>query len=98
MKADDFGGTSPRHFTAIRLMSRQKVSSLFQYFSGQPQYFMPDQSIFKLGKRWIEQRQRREAKERLDAGTVWNPKFFAKDGDRWIFNEKLSERIQNVTI
>jgi hypothetical protein len=44
------------------------------------------------GKRWIEQRQRDEAKRRQESGQEYHPKLFEKDGDNWIFKDSLEGR------
>eukprot|EP00057_Strongylocentrotus_purpuratus_P011709 XP_011666183.1 PREDICTED: oxysterol-binding protein-related protein 9 isoform X3 [Strongylocentrotus purpuratus] len=45
-------------------------------------------------KHFLEERQRREAKERLAEGTKWDTKFFHEDGECWIYDNPLLKRVQ----
>lgn len=50
--------------------------------------------IATTAKRMIEQRQRAEAKERLERGEKWNTRFFSMAADeRWLFDDKLDKRL-----
>ncbi|XP_029461144.1 oxysterol-binding protein-related protein 11 isoform X2 [Rhinatrema bivittatum] len=40
-------------------------------------------------KRSLEERQRREERHRAETGTLWHTKYFAKDGDGWIYYNPL---------
>ncbi|XP_041476266.1 oxysterol-binding protein-related protein 9-like isoform X2 [Lytechinus variegatus] len=43
-------------------------------------------------KHFLEERQRREAKERLAEGTKWETKLFHEDGECWIYDNPLLKR------
>nr|XP_002131845.1 oxysterol-binding protein-related protein 9 [Ciona intestinalis] len=46
------------------------------------------------GKRFLEDRQRQEAKQRLESGTVYKPKLFQEDDcQNWIYNNPLTNRL-----
>ncbi|KAK7100042.1 oxysterol-binding protein-related protein 9-like isoform X2 [Littorina saxatilis] len=45
------------------------------------------------GKHVLEQRQREEAKQRQDAGTNWETKFFHEVGEHWVFDKPLIKRL-----
>ncbi|XP_033111662.1 oxysterol-binding protein-related protein 9-like isoform X2 [Anneissia japonica] len=45
------------------------------------------------GKRFLEQRQRDEAKERKETGTVWKHKHFHEDGEIFAYNHRLQSRL-----
>ncbi|XP_022089201.1 oxysterol-binding protein-related protein 9-like isoform X2 [Acanthaster planci] len=45
-------------------------------------------------KHFLEERQRREAKERKEKGEKWQTKFFHEDGESWIFDNPLEKRIK----
>ncbi|KAH7699821.1 Oxysterol binding protein [Aphelenchoides avenae] len=47
-------------------------------------------NIASGSKRWIEQRQREEAKRRLEAGQEWQTSRFHKEGDNWVYDEPLN--------
>ncbi|CAJ0954995.1 unnamed protein product, partial [Mesorhabditis belari] len=49
-------------------------------------------NVATTAKRMIEERQRREAKERQQRGETWTPTHFEKVGDRWLFREPLEGR------
>nr|CTP81735.1 BMA-OBR-4 [Brugia malayi] len=40
-------------------------------------------------KRWIEQRQREEAKKRQDQRIVYHPTLFVKEGEGWKYKDEL---------
>ncbi|VDN43916.1 unnamed protein product [Gongylonema pulchrum] len=40
-------------------------------------------------KRWIEQRQRDEAKKRQEEGIVYHPLLFVRDGEGWKYKDEL---------
>ncbi|CAB3408578.1 unnamed protein product [Caenorhabditis bovis] len=48
--------------------------------------------IATTSKRIIEQRQRKEAKERHERGETWNPTLFEKDGDGFVYKYRLNNR------
>ena len=51
--------------------------------------------VATTAKRMIEQRQRAEAKERLERGEKWNTHYFSLSSDeRWLFDDKLDKRIK----
>ncbi|XP_071800418.1 oxysterol-binding protein-related protein 9-like isoform X2 [Asterias amurensis] len=45
-------------------------------------------------KRFLEERQRQEAKERKETGDKWQTKHFHEDGECWIFDNPLQQRIK----
>ncbi|MFH4974104.1 hypothetical protein AB6A40_000813 [Gnathostoma spinigerum] len=46
-------------------------------------------AVASAAKRWIEQRQRAEAKLRQENGIVHHPKYFTRDGEAWCYNDPL---------
>ncbi|XP_052000666.1 oxysterol-binding protein-related protein 10 isoform X2 [Xyrauchen texanus] len=40
-------------------------------------------------KRQLEERQRREGKQRAASGTPWKPKYFIKEGEGWVYHNPL---------
>ncbi|KHJ75713.1 hypothetical protein OESDEN_24671 [Oesophagostomum dentatum] len=51
-------------------------------------------NIATTAKRMIEQRQRAEAKQRLETGERWKTRYFSLASDeRWLFNEPLENRL-----
>lgn len=48
-------------------------------------------NIASGSKRWIEQRQRDEAKRRQESGQEWQTIRFHKEGDSWLFEGPLSD-------
>ncbi|CAJ0578082.1 unnamed protein product, partial [Mesorhabditis spiculigera] len=49
-------------------------------------------NVATTAKRMIEERQRREAKERTQRGETWKSSLFEKVGDRWVFRDSLEDR------
>uniref|UniRef100_A0A7E4V4K8 Oxysterol-binding protein n=1 Tax=Panagrellus redivivus TaxID=6233 RepID=A0A7E4V4K8_PANRE len=46
------------------------------------------------GKRWIEDRQRIEAKRRHETGQKYDPKLFEKVGEEWVYKRALGARTE----
>ncbi|XP_042628888.1 oxysterol-binding protein-related protein 10-like isoform X2 [Cyprinus carpio] len=40
-------------------------------------------------KHQLEEKQRREGKQRTASSTTWKPKYFIKEGDRWVYHNPL---------
>jgi len=54
--------------------------------------------VASRSKRWIEQRQRSEAKERAEKGQTWMPKYFRKVDGRWIYTQRFEDRINSSSV
>ncbi|XP_071852796.1 oxysterol-binding protein-related protein 9-like isoform X3 [Apostichopus japonicus] len=48
-------------------------------------------------KRFLEERQRREAKERKESGAKYQTKFFQEDGECWVYQNPLQKRLEEQT-
>lgn len=49
-------------------------------------------TVASNAKRWIEQRQRDEAKQRLERGAEHRQLHFQKQGEDWLYQHDLSRR------
>ncbi|XP_066297769.1 oxysterol-binding protein-related protein 9-like isoform X7 [Branchiostoma lanceolatum] len=45
-------------------------------------------------KQFLEERQRRQARERKEAGAKWETKLFHEDGEQWIYDNPLQKRLE----
>jgi hypothetical protein len=46
-----------------------------------------------IGKYWLEQRQRLQAKQRLKTGDKWRTVYFDEIGEQWLYKLPLQKRL-----